>query len=122
MTFLFFLSVIIFLIYSFIGAIYFSCMDVKRQLTKQEQEVLLNKIKTSNVMFTDGGDGQICTGTRTYWDIEFEWSPFPMQYYFKKLGWVSWFSPVAKELSKRRKQYKEEQFKSTLQKYGLVEE
>ncbi len=122
MIFLIFIAVVTLIVYSFVGMVYFFSLDDKRMLTKTEQTLILNRIKTSNVLFDDDGSGCIPSGSYRHRTLYFTWAPYPFQYYFKEVGWVSWFSPLSKELGKLHKQQKEVQTTKKLREFGLLEE
>jgi hypothetical protein len=121
MTFLFFLIFLVLAIYGFLTLVAFLRLANKLPLPKKEQELLLNKIRTSNILFTNGGGGTIPAGNYQMWSINFSRSPFFFTYEFGSLGWVPWYSPVTKEVNKRFQEYKIQERTYALKKYGIME-
>ena len=121
MTLLFFLAFIALGTYSFITLIAYLRLDYKRPLTKQEQEMLLNKIRTSNIMFSNDGGGRLPGGEYSIRPLDFKRTPLFFKYEFDKVGWVPWYSPVAKELNKRFEDYKVQERMNTFKNYGLTQ-
>lgn len=121
MTFLFFLAFIALGTYIIRTLISYLSLDYKRPLTKQEQEMLLNKLRTSNIMFSNDGDGRLPGSDYRLWALDFKRTPFFFRYKFDRLGWVPWYSPVAKEVNKRFEEYKAQERMNTFKNYGLMD-
>ena len=122
MSFLFFLAVMVLIVYGLITLIAYLSLNYNRPLTKQEQEMLLSKLRTSNILFSDDGSGRLPGGNYNMWALDFKRTPFFFRYEFERLGWVPWYSPVAKELKERFNQHKVQERIDTFKKYGLTEE
>lgn len=121
MTFLLFLAFLVLTGYGFFTLIAYFSLNYKRALTKQEQEMLLNKITTSNILFSNDGSGSLPSGSYNMYTLNFTRTPFFFRYEFDKLGWVPWYSPVAKELNKRFEDYKVQERIKTFKNFGLTE-
>jgi hypothetical protein len=97
--------------------IIFLIMDNKHPLSKKEQGMILEKIKSGIwVSHITNRDGEILTYPH---HLRFIWYPFIIRYEFIGLGWIPVWSPLARELARIYKESKRNKRLSNLKRYGL---
>ena len=117
MTFV--LTLVLFM-YIFLSLINFLGLDDKRRLSKEIEGKILGKIKERVVVSFDAGDGD--GHIYTYPNkLRFRRFPFLIRYVFDDLGWIPFWSPLARELKRLSKKRKDEEKMKKLLRYGLGE-
>lgn len=105
------------LLYALFSLIILLGLDDKRPLSKEVERLIHEKIKTGiSVSFDRGRSGWIYTYPNK---LRFSWFPFLIRYTFDDLGWIPFWSPLAREL-KKREMVKDGAKKLT--RYGLGDE
>ena len=111
-----FVLVLVFL-YALFSLIILLGLDDKRPLSKEVERLIHEKIKTGiAVSFDNGRSGWIYTYPNK---LRFNWFPFLIRYTFDDLGWIPFWSPLARELKELSKKRKAEERANKLTKYGL---